>query len=420
MFTVCWAQMARQSVTRRAPTSPTTTSPTTTMASPNDAVIGYAACVVASVFFGSNYVVVYGIDGHHSSAFFAACMSAGIAAVGALTAVARGVPQFEPHAALGGAAWASGNVVSALVISKLGAGAAISIWGGVCLVIGWASARFGAFGAPAPTSSSVANGDLNALGVVIAVLSIALSACVATEDGDYASSATFSESEDVEREVERLLGESDDDGILGGGRGRGAYAPLERGGGRGRTSSVSDIPTISRRDDERQWKRNAPYVALAAASGVLYGVNFNPVEALRAKAKSEGHSEFELDYVPSHFCGIFLASMAYFAAYVAYHVVVKRRSPMLASGAGGAWAVVAPAVASGAMWGVAQTSWFVANEHLSLLVTFPIISCAPGAIASLWDMFYFKKLTSQRNRALLVASNAARVVAVACIVKSSA
>ena len=59
------------------------------MASPNDAVIGYAACVVASVFFGSNYVVVYGIDGHHSSAFFAACMSAGIAAVGALTAVAR-------------------------------------------------------------------------------------------------------------------------------------------------------------------------------------------------------------------------------------------------------------------------------------------------------------------------------------------
>jgi len=72
------------------------------------------------------------------------------------------------------------------------------------------------------------------------------------------------------------------------------------------------------------------------------------------------------------------------------------------------------------MWGVAQTSWFVANEHLSLLVTFPIISCAPGAIASLWDMFYFKKLTSDRNRALIVASNAARFVAVACIVKSSA
>lgn len=415
--------MARASHTDASPTttSPTTTLQTTTMASPNDAVIGYAACVVASVFFGSNYVVVYGIDGHHSSAFFAACMSAGIAAVGALTAVARGEPRFEPHAALGGAAWASGNVVSALVISKLGAGAAISIWGGVCLVIGWASARFGAFGAPAPTSSSVANGDLNALGVVIAVLSIALSACVATEDGGYASSATFSESEDVEREVcVRLLGDSDDDGGLGGGRGRGAYAPLERGGGRGGTSSVSDIPTISRRDDERQWKRNAPYVALAAASGVMYGVNFNPVEALRAKAKSEGHSEFELDYVPSHFCGIFLASMAYFAAYVAYHVVVKRRSPMLASGAGGARAIVAPAVASGVMWGVAQTSWFVANEHLSLLVTFPIISCAPGAIASLWDMFYFKKLTSDRNRALLVASNAARVVAVACIVKSSA
>ena len=380
--------------------------------SANAALVGYAACVVASVFFGSNYVVVYGIDGAHSSAFFAACMSVGILAVGIITTLARGFPAFEPHAALGGGAWATGNIVSAMLIAKLGAGAAISIWGGVSLVIGWASARFGTFGAP--KSSTTTDGDLNALGVVIAVISIALSACVVTEDGEHdgASSAAMSESEDVEREVERLLGESDDDA------GRGQYAPLERGGGgRGRKSSVSDIPTMSRRASEDDWRRNAPYVALAAASGVLYGVNFNPVEALRATASEGHHSAFELDYVPSHFCGIFFATMTYFAAYYAYHVVAKRRAPTLA--ARGARAVIAPAVASGAMWAVAQTSWFVANEHLSLLVTFPIISCAPGAIASAWDVFYFKKFTSHRNRALLAAANVARVVAVACIVKSS-
>ncbi|VDK77623.1 unnamed protein product [Cylicostephanus goldi] len=57
---------------------------------------------------------------------------------------------------------------------------------------------------------------------------------------------------------------------------------------------------------------------------------------------------------------------------------------------------------AGAMWAIAQTSWFVANDKLSQAVTFPIISMVPGVCAAMWSIFYFKEITGRRNVNILM------------------
>jgi glucose uptake protein GlcU len=48
-----------------------------------------------------------------------------------------------------------------------------------------------------------------------------------------------------------------------------------------------------------------------------------------------------------------------------------------------------PGFVSGVIWAIAQTSWFVANQELSFMVTFPIISVGPGMVGSLWGIFLY-------------------------------
>ena len=60
-----------------------------------------------------------------------------------------------------------------------------------------------------------------------------------------------------------------------------------------------------------------------------------------------------------------------------------------------------PGLLSGAMWAVAQTCWFIANDALSVSVAFPIITSGPGIISALWGVFVFKEITGVRNYIVL-------------------
>ena len=71
-----------------------------------------------------------------------------------------------------------------------------------------------------------------------------------------------------------------------------------------------------------------------------------------------------LDYVFSHFSGIFAASTFYFFLYCIY----MRNKPRVYPKA------VLPAMLSGVMWGIGQAAWFIANAALSEPVSFPIIT----------------------------------------------
>ena len=58
---------------------------------------------------------------------------------------------------------------------------------------------------------------------------------------------------------------------------------------------------------------------------------------------------------------------------------------------------IVPAFISGVMWAVAQVSWFVANGALGFAISFPIIACGPGLVASLWGIFAFGEIRGYRN-----------------------
>lgn len=85
-------------------------------------------------------------------------------------------------------------------------------------------------------------------------------------------------------------------------------------------------------------------IGLALLSGVFYGSNFTPNTVLIALGEG---SDNPLDYVFSHFTGIFLTSTLYFTFYCAYMRSAPRIYPRL----------VLPGMLSGLVWAVAQTCW---------------------------------------------------------------
>lgn len=148
---------------------------------------------------------------------------------------------------------------------------------------------------------------------------------------------------------------------------------------------------------------------MAIVAGVFFGVNFNPciiVQDTQAGASQEG-----MDYVFSHFSGVFVASTVYFLSYCAYqmyHGLKPDINPLIAF----------PGWLSGFMWAIAQTSWFIALTALPVAVCFPLISIGPGLVGSLWGVFAFGEITGTRNYLLLVGVFLSITVAATLIVMS--
>ena len=94
-----------------------------------------------------------------------------------------------------------------------------------------------------------------------------------------------------------------------------------------------------------------------------------------------------MDYIFSHFVGIFATSTFWFAAYCCYMRGSPRINPRL----------TLPGMLSGAMWAVAQSCWFVANDALSVSVAFPIITSGPGIVSAMWGVFVFGEIRGTRN-----------------------
>jgi hypothetical protein len=129
------------------------------------------------------------------------------------------------------------------------------------------------------------------------------------------------------------------------------------------------------------WPKRIFGFALALFVGFFFGTQFIAVEFMR-RCDDDAHSCDELDYVFGHFTGIFIASTMWFIIYC----IIKRNRPKIYP------KVILPALISGIMWGIAMTAWFVANQHLLLSVSFPIITAGPGLVSSLWGILVFREI----------------------------
>ena len=254
------------------------------------------------------------------------------------------------------------------------------------MLSGWASARFGILGLD---KEEVSMSGLNGFGVALACLALYVASKIdgTTNSNSNSSSSSNSNSTSGMRRID-VDEEREDNAFLN-----------------------------NNNDDEDEALRNASNkkqtfgITLSLLSGVLYGVNFNPAENLRLQ--SGAHSDDALDYVFSQFCGIFGTTLVAFALHY-LHVVRKAtdRYPELRQ------ETIVPAFISGVMWGIAQTSWFVANRVLSMSISFPIISTLPSVVAALIGYFYFHEMRGEKNVRLLLSSGAMRLVSVVCIANS--
>ncbi|XP_039606239.1 transmembrane protein 144b isoform X2 [Polypterus senegalus] len=312
-------------------------------------VYGYVSSAISVIFFGSNFVPVKKFD-TGDGMFFQWILCAAIWMVSLIVNIILQCPRFWPLAMLGGFIWATGNITVVPILKTIGLGLGVLIWGSFNLLMGWASSRFGWFGID---PEEVANPTLNYVGAGLSLLSALIFFAVKS---DVKSPMRSSETVPLLLDV-RI--NSDD------------HCSVDE----------SWVDKLSPR------KKRIIGVLLSVVAGILYGSSFIPVLYIKNHAKRKdseyaGASQFDLDYVFAQFCGIFLTSSVYFLIYCA----AMKNKPKVYPKA------ILPAVASGVLWAVANCCWFLANNYLSAVVSFPIITAGPGLIAAMWGVLVFKEV----------------------------
>lgn len=321
--------------------------------------IGFASSVVSVLLFGSNFVPVKKID-TGDGMFFQWILCTSIWIVSLVVNIILKCPKFWPLAMVGGCVWATGNITVVPIVKTLGLGLGLLIWASTNLLTGWASSRFGMFGIDA---EEVAKPYLNYAGAGLSALSAIIFLFVKT---DVNSSKSASDSE---------------------------LDPLLRTSINSQENAITDESWV---DKLSPLQKRIIGSLMAVGAGIFYGSSFVPVLYIKDHSKHNesiyaGSSQFDLDYVFAHFSGIFLTSTVYFLIYCA----LMKNHPKVYPQA------ILPGFLSGFLWAIATCCWFLANNYLSAVVSFPIITAGPGLIAALWGVLVFKEIKGLRNYLLL-------------------
>ena len=368
--------------------------------------VGFLCAGISVLFFGSNFVPVKRVE-TGDGVFYAWVMCSGIWTVGLLVNMYLGFPSFEPWAMLGGAIWTTGNMMSVPTIKFIGLGLGMLLWGTSNMLIGWATGRFGLFGVdpqlPCDDPESVAatcihDVGLNYAGMCLACLSLVVYILVQPED--MSSGGKGSQATDKQTEADLLIDHVRNDDYM-------SFMPTPRIIGNKPFREINQVPSFHDDLDKLEGLPNVESVnvkqaaasvidklsrgtkrtigvTLALVSGLFYGTNLTPPQVVH----DHGGDPYLMDYIFSHFCGIYFTMTVYFMAYCA----IKGNEALIYPKA------IVPAFFSGVMWAIAQVSWFIANSSgMGFAVSFPIIACGPGLVASLWGIFVFKEIKGRRN-----------------------
>ena len=150
--------------------------------------------------------------------------------------------------------------------------------------------------------------------------------------------------------------------------------------------------TISFGDDWSEETKRIVGVICALSAGLFFGTSFDPSQYI-IDHDYNGDDD-TLNYVFSQYLGILLTSWTYTVLYCIYCYYYDVH-PYITS------EIFIPATASGIIWGIAETSYFLANGKLGFPITFPIISSGPGLIGSLWGVFVYQEIHGHDNLRML-------------------
>ena len=448
--------------------SPSSSSPSTTHYSSS---LGYLCAAVSIFGFGSNFVPVKRYE-TGDGMFFQWVLCAAIWCTGLVVYALQGFPTFQPGAMLGGAIWATGNIMCVPIIKILGLSLGLLIWGQTNMLIGWATGYFGLFGVVSQASLTK-NKSLNFLGVGLAI--VALSLYIFVEPPKDEEKATDKDSDDEQsngssmnlgrlgspliknaklysslpprnKASERLLQhvrQNDFAGISATPRllGNQTYAPVETGP---KLSEVDKGIEESNRIESQLLpaeivvKSSNPIdslstsskrllgVAMSVVSGLLYGSNFTPPQVVHDHGAPCGYPSVQgsVNQTPNGRhglpgCGdkdmldyVFPHFTGIFLSSTFYFLIycafMKNRPNIYPQ-------AILPAFASGIMWATAQSCWFIANEALGFATSFPIITSGPGFVASMWGVCLFNEIKGARNFSVLGAALVITVSSGVCI-----
>ncbi|XP_037531517.1 transmembrane protein 144b [Nematolebias whitei] len=318
---------------------------------------GLTANMAAVVLYGSTFVPVKRIEtGDGMFYHWVSCASIWVVAV--LGDFVLQSPKFHPLAMLGGAIWATGSVTVVTIVKAIGLGLGILIWGSSSLLMGWASSRFGWFGID---PQEVSNPILNYCGAALCLVSGLIFFFVKSDV------SLRPQSETVPLLIDRRT----------------------ISGSYGRHSSEYWIDAVSPRN------RRIIGCLLSVVSGLLYGASFVPILYIKNHSSCPDSrfykaSVYDLDYVLAQTSGVFVASTFYFTIYCA---AMKSR-PRVYSRA------ILPGFLSGLMWTVGTYCWFMANNYLTSVITFPVVTAGYGLVAALWGSLVFKEIKGTVNCAI--------------------
>jgi glucose uptake protein GlcU len=312
-------------------------------------VLGYIGALLASVFFGSNYVPTKNYpqgDGMSFVWFF----SSGVLTVGIISIFIAGKAIFVYTGLIGGSLWAAGNLCVIPIVKLIGLGLGLLLWGSTSLVTGFLVGKFSLFGV---VEKQAKYPGMNWGGIVCVIAAMA-----------------------VFFFIKPTLQEEEDSPLL----------EKERS-----NRHIQEEPkTVSIFDRIPPKFKTIVGLLLAVASGLLYGVNMVPMSLwVQKQAQKPG----ALDFVLSHFIGIYLFSTVVFLVYC----VVKRPPQVFPQS-------ILPSYISGAMWGIAQCGLMMATQILGYTIGFPIGSAGPLIVSSLWSVLYFHEIRGRKNLSLLAGS----------------
>ncbi|CAF1465850.1 unnamed protein product, partial [Didymodactylos carnosus] len=315
---------------------------------------GFIGCIVASLFFGSNFVPVKQFSAGDGF-FFQFCFCVATWVVGLITDLIVKNQRFYPLVLIGGVLWTTGNLATVFCIKTCGLSVGLLIWGTSSLIVGWAGGRFGILGLKAQKPDRTWKLGLNYTSVVFAAISGIFFLFIKSEN-------TPRKGQDYETKepVNESAGELD-----------------------------TDFPFLNRLTPLQQ--KILGYI-LATLAGVFYGLMFIPDSYIRDhpdefRYQNEDPSSNGLHYVYSQYSGILLSSTFYFIVYAA----AKGNRPSINP------SICLPAMVSGIMWAIANIGFIVAISALKQAVAYPIVSVLPGIVTSLWSLFYFREIREKRS-----------------------
>eukprot|EP00992_Anisonema_acinus_P011921 TRINITY_DN7774_c0_g1_i2.p1 TRINITY_DN7774_c0_g1~~TRINITY_DN7774_c0_g1_i2.p1 ORF type:complete len:314 (+),score=59.83 TRINITY_DN7774_c0_g1_i2:114-1055(+) len=256
---------------------------------------------------------------------------------------------FSIEGVIGGLVWTVGNVLTVPIVTRIGLGLGLSIWGGMSIVV---SFLIGLCGLPGLTPDTLTDVVAGVFGIIFGVASLLIFSFVKPEL----------------EQVDQARSLLPDDVLL---RPNGA---------------------VNGSDDKKP--NRVVGVIFAFSSGMIYGVQFLPFQYWdQHRTKPAGVSKilFQIRFFFSQFAGTFVGAVLIFVA----ECVRTKNSPK-----GIEPAAVGASMVGGVMWSVAAMGSMVATADLGATVGFPLSVSGAFLVNCLVSYFGLGEIRGGRNTAL--------------------